>query len=100
MSKVFIVKDAGHSYGEAKRYGELRFVFKEVSYPFLNIDRLNEIIDLALVEAEADDRLLLAGPLLLNTLTTLKWVKKFGTLKLLLFDAKSEHYVERVLEDE
>jgi len=94
MSKVWIVSNSGHDYEDAKKFGEVDFLFPQRQYPFGRFDVLEEEFDKRNVQE--NDYLLLSGPVLINAVAVTCCMMKFGFANLLVFDARKQTYVEKV----
>lgn len=93
MTKVWIVNDGGHDYSAACKFGDLEFLFKRERYPFGRFDVIEEEFEAR--EVSQDDFLVPSGALFLNMTAMACWIRRFGYVKLLLFNAKTGRYVEK-----
>jgi len=91
--KVWIVHDGGHDFSDATKFGEVSFIFKQRYYPFGDIKLLEQVFDDTPVQAE--DYLILSGPVVLNAVCAALWLERFGYINLLMFNAKTGSYVEK-----
>lgn len=91
MSRVWIVNFAGHDYSDAERFGELDYITR--GYISLgHLDRILYTVSESVAKTDESDWLLPSGLILLNALTAAVWLKKHGTLNLLVWDQKTNCY--------
>lgn len=88
--RVFVSNAAGHDYKAAERYGELIFVIKGY-ISFQSLDRVKYTIAKRIETATADDWLCISGTSVINVIAALIWFRRFGIVKLLVWDKKYEN---------
>jgi len=94
---VYIVNEGGHDYSAASSFGELKILTKG-NLPVFSLDRIRERIKRGLKQFDPEkDFILLSGSLVPNVITVSLLVKKFGQIKILIFDAKKGNYKQREL---
>lgn len=86
---VFITNYAGHDFGKAERYGEIRWITKGY-VSFQSLDRVKFLVTEQVVKSDKEDWLLLAGTPLLSVIAVLIWYAIHKQVKLLVFDRKGE----------
>lgn len=95
---VWLVNKAGyHDYSAAEKYGDLKPITKN-RVNIRNSDRLEAIIQDALLDASPDDYLLLSGHALINVLAVTFLYKRFGEVKVLYWDQMFKDYHLRELD--
>lgn len=91
--KVWVVNWAGHDYSPAKEYGELNWLTR--GYVSLgNLDRLFYTVAEAVSQTHKDDFLLPAGLAILNVVAAAVWLRIHGSIRILVWDQKHDHYRE------
>lgn len=97
MPTVWIAnRNPARDYSRAKEYGPLR----ELTVGSVNVFALERVLaDLhaALGEARPDDYLLLSGTNVVNAFAVALWLRRFGRVRLLLYDYKETRYWLREL---
>jgi hypothetical protein len=95
--KVFVVHQKNRDALNAGTFGELRVIFREQVPDIFNVSRVAHLVKDALKDMDQDDYLLLGGNVLANVLAVLHGLDRFGTLNILMFDAKNNYYVPRTI---
>lgn len=98
-SRVFVANYAAHDYEDAERYGEIKYITKGF-VSFQGLDRLKFQIGQGIMDATADDWLVLSGTNIINVLAALLWFQKHGCCKILNYDKSSRTYREIVVTKE
>lgn len=97
MSKVYVINDMNHDFGKACRYGELRFLTTG-KVPIFKTELVKSLIKESLKDFDVkNDFILLSGPAILCTITTLLLSKYGEPIKTIVFDAKEQDYIVRHL---
>lgn len=99
MPKVFVVNKGFHDgYEKASTFGEL-VPLTEGRVNVFGVDNLVHKLCEALVNAKADDYVLQSGYNLINSVVTHYFLKKFGHVKLLLWEANRDKYMAVTMKD-
>jgi hypothetical protein len=97
MATVYVLNDRHHDYSEALEYGPLEFVTTDM-VPVFKVDRLTKIVKENLMMFTPDDYLLISGPAVLTTIATTHIMLRYGTVNILVHDARHKRYVARKLQ--
>ena len=98
---IFVVNDSGHRYDLAKKLPGLH----NARYTYLTrgsisptkVDRIAFSLIQGIAESKESDFLLLSGSPIINALAGMIWTLQHPTCNLLIFDAKKQGYVRRIL---
>lgn len=97
MPTVWIANECGHSYDDAKRFGELKSLTVGNINP-LRPDRLAFNIARGIARyADEKDYLLVSGTPTVNMIALELWLSRFGTVQLLQWNAKTKEYSLSIL---
>lgn len=97
MPTVWIPKPSGHDTSDAARFGEVKYLFKDTDNVF-NIDALYTTAKRVLERDYRDgDCYIPAGPAIMNAVAFLAMADVCDDLRVLMFHAREEKYVARVL---
>lgn len=88
---VWIVNFSGHDYSDAERFGEIEFITQGY-VPRDRLDRMLGTVAERIANSGPNDWLLPSGLIPLNVLAGACWLKKHDTLRLLLWDDKTNRY--------
>lgn len=91
MPKVFVVNFGGQDHSAALQYGEVEFITRGY-VSFKSMNRVYLQIMQALAKSSPDDFLLPCGIMPINVLASAAWMRMHGTLRVLLWDSKTENY--------
>lgn len=91
---VYVLNKGDHNYDAAKRYGEC-IVVTEGIVPIFKTDHVSAVLMEKLSAYKEDDFLLVTGPVILCILATVILLRKFDSIKILVFNAKAQDYVVR-----
>ncbi len=91
---VWIPKAAGHSFSEAKEYGDIKIVLDDDISPF-NIDQARAKIREIIKVADEKDYVAVSGPSVLCMIFMNEWGKRFDRIRFLLFHARTQKYILR-----
>ncbi len=89
--------NAGHDYSAAKKYGPLVPLTEGPVSPFAT-DRLLERVHERLAAFGPEDYLLVSGHLLMNGVVIGYLARRFGWLRLLVFNGRTREYVPRFVD--
>ena len=94
MPKVYIINKGGHSFDDAKRYGELVFCTEGTQNRFA-ISSMYRLFVESFKDSKPEDFILLTSLNILCTIAALVWGRMHGRAKLLLY--KNGRYLSREL---
>lgn len=94
--RVFVANFAGHDYSIAEKYGELVFITKGF-ISFQGLDRVKYRVAQGMMEATAEDWLVLSGTNIINVLAALLWYQRHDCVKILNFDKTTQVYREIIV---
>lgn len=94
MPKVWIPKNAGHSFESAKRFGEIEFIFDKNTSNY-NPDTLYAIASERLLGFSEGDFLLFSGPPIVNAIAFHILMERVPKLTLLLYFPPENTYLVR-----
>ena len=91
---VWVVKGAGHSFDNAKEYGDIQMVLSEDVSPF-NLDQARMQVKEAIKDSDEKDYIVVSGPSVLCMVFMEEWRKRHPVMRLLLFHARTQKYILR-----
>lgn len=97
MAYVYVVNKANYNLEKAEQYGDIRYI-SEVPVNVFCPDRTLQQISPILDDFTNDDHLLLSGNVLGNIMCTSYLIaKNFQEIKLLVYDARNNTYLQHVM---
>lgn len=97
--KVFVVNFSEQDLTDAERFGEIVFLTEGRSINIFNVEGILSDVRPKLADAKIDDYLLLCGSPVLNAIFATLMMFKFGSLNMLIFDAKTRTYTARTVSE-
>ena len=94
MRKVFVLNNGGHNYSDAERFGDVVFC-TEGSLAKWDISQMYRELEIALLDANADDFILIGSLASLCSVAAAIMASRFGEVHFLIF--KDGKYVQRDL---
>lgn len=99
MSKVWVVCDTGYKYDSARQWGEIEYLTTRGEFNPMRVESLAKLLQSKIDGVGPQDWLLLSGTPIVNVVATLMIYKKFGAVRLLLYDVKRGCYQPQALTD-
>lgn len=94
MRKVYVLNDGGHNYTDAERFGNIVFCTRGTLARW-DISQMFRELDIALMDAQAEDYILIGSLASLCSVATAIMAARFGEVHFLIF--KDGQYLPRDL---
>lgn len=98
-TRIYVVNDAGHRYDLALGLVEngklIPLTVGDVNPT--QVDRLSFLLTQQIARSSPKDYLLLSGTPVLNAIAAALWILRHSEMRLLIFDAKIQGYVEKIV---
>lgn len=96
MAKVYVLNEVDHDFSSATEFGELT-MNPIRNYPIFNVGQSIAMLKDFLSEYKEGDYLTVSGSPFIMGMAFTTLLSKFGSIHILLFDAKGRKYIPRTI---